>query len=315
MQRLPTLLAVVALTCATTATAAAQGPLAQAANSKHDRAALHRELIAARLINRAMQHVQHRHRSCRPSFNPYPSPRFTDARPSDALLNAIGVLRRPATDADRVDLNWPFAAFARGIYRNWIRTATAADGRQFIVLAAQDRARPRDVPRSCLTLEHAELKRLLVHHGPAVAGVALRMQRRIDREEHPRGGFKPAEAIFLFDRSPDGHLGAGGGGVDLAWFARNGLFYSSGSFDRRTTLSGLVPDGVESIDFTFARTVPRGPHRDPKVYPSAITLTVRVQDNVVSADVDRPVPDAFPTRMVWRRADGSVLRIVRSPLG
>jgi len=312
MKRLPTLLAVVAVLCAAAA-ATAHGSLARAANSKHDRAALRREQVAVRLINEATRRVQHRHRTCRLSFKLAPRPTFTDARPSDALLNAIGVLRRPATDADKVDLSQPFGAFAHNVYRNWIRTATAVDGRQFVVLVAQDRMRPRDVPRSCLAREHAELKRLLVGHGPAVAGVALRIQRRIDREEHPKGGFKPAEAIFLFDRTPDGHLGGGGGGVDLGWFLRNGMFFSSGGLGRRTTLAGLVPDGVASIDFTFARTVPRGPHRNPKVYPSAIALTERVQDNVVSVAVDRPTGDAFRTRMVWRRADGSVLRVVRSP--
>lgn len=312
MQRLPTLLAVLALLCATTATATAQGALAQAASTRHDRAALRREQIAVRLINQATQRVQHRHRPCRPSFKRTST--FTDARPSDALLNAIGVLRRPATDADRIDPNALVAPFARGIYRNWARVATAVDGRQFYVIVAQDRLRPRPIPQSCVALAHAELERLLVHRGPAVRSVALRIERQVDREEHPRGGFKPAEAIYLFDRQPDGRAGSGGGGVDLGYFLRHGLFGSSGSANR-SSVSGLVPDGVASVDFTFARKLSRGPHRDPKVYPSALALTVRVQDNVVSFAVDRPAPDAFPTRMVWRRADGSVLRVVRGLFG
>lgn len=280
-----------------------------AANTAHDRAVLRRDRIAVQLINEATQHVQHAHRVCRPSFRPDLRPTFTDARPSDALLNALGVLRRPATDADHVDLSSFFAPFARGIYEKWIRTATASDGRQFSVIVAQDRQRPRDIPRRCLALEDAELRRLLVHHGPAVAAVTLRLKRRLDRDEHPKGGFKATEAIFLFDRTPDGRIGGGGGGVDLAFFARHGLFGSSGT-GARSTVFGLLPDGVARVDFTFPRSASREPHRDPKVYPTGIALSAQVQDNVVSFDVDRPAEDAFPTRMVWRRADGSVIRVI-----
>jgi len=44
-------------------------------------------------------------------------------------------------------------------------------------------------------------------------------------------------------------------------------------------------------------------------------VAVPVRENVVSFTVARPAEDAFPTRMVWRRADGSVLRVVRGLTG
>lgn len=289
--------------------ALAIGASTAAANTAHDRAVLRRERIAVQLINEATHRVQHAHRACRPSLRVDPRPTFTTAKPSDALLGTLGVLRRPATDADRVDTTSLLFPFARGIYENWIRTATASDRRQFSVIVAQDRLRPRGIPQSCLALEDGVLRRLLVHRGPAVATVALRLKRRLDREEHPKGGFKPAEAIFLFQRTADGRIGSGGGGVDLAYFVRHGLFASSGT-GSRSTVSGLLPDGVARVDFTFARSVSRGPHRDPKVYPMGIALSAEVQDNVVSFDVDRPAEDAFPAQMVWRRADGSVIRII-----
>ncbi len=234
-------------------------------------------------------------------------PTFTDARPSDALLGALGVLRRPATEADHVDTSTLLFPFGRGIYVNWIRAATAVDGHQFFVVAAQDRLRPPELPRRCITLENKELDRLLTDRTTAVRRLAHRMKARLDREEHPRGGFKPTEAIFLFDRTPDGGIGSGGGGVDLRFLRRHGLFGSSGT-SGRSSVSGLVPDGVASVDFTFSRSVSRGRHRDPKVYPTVISLTVQVHDNVVAFDVDRPAYDALPTQMVWHRADGSILR-------
>jgi hypothetical protein len=277
------------------------------ANTQHDRAVLKRERIAVKLINQATHHVRHDHRDCRPSFRLGSRPTLTDARPSDALLDALGVLQRPATDADRLDPSALIFPFARNIYENWIRVATAVDGHQFFVVVAQDRLRFPPLPRHCIALENEELDRLLRGRDAALQRAAHRLKARLDRTEHPKGGFKPNEAIFLFDRTADGGLGGGGGGVELRWFLRHGLFGSSGT-STRSSVSGLLPDGVASVDFTFARSVSRGPHRDPKTYAKAISLTVQVQDNVVAFDVDRPAPDAFPMRMVWRRADGSVLR-------
>jgi hypothetical protein len=307
MPRIPTLpLALIAL-LVSTGTAVAHPSTGHVANTQRDRAVLKRERIAVKLINRATQRVRRDHRSCRPSFRVGSRPTFTDARPSDALLDALGVLRRPATDADRLDLSALFLPFARNIYENWIHVATAVDGHQFFVVVAQERLRVPPLPRRCIALENEELDRLLQDSDAAVQRVAHRIKERVDRTEHPKGGFEPAEAIFLFDRTADGGLGGGGGGVDLRWFLRHGLFASSGT-NGRSTVSGLLPDGVASVDFTFARSVSRGPYRDPKTYPRAISLTAQVQDNVVAFDVDRPGPGAFPTQMVWRRADGSVLR-------
>lgn len=309
MPRLPllTLLALLALGLSSGIAAAAPPSAAHPANSRGDRAALQRERTATRLINEATRHVRHDHRDCRTSLRVGTRPSLTDARPSDALLNALGVLRRPATDADRIDTSSLLFPFARGIYENWIRAATAVGGHQLFVVTAQDRMRAPALPRRCIALENEELDRLLTDRTPAVQRLTHKLKARLDREEHPRGGFKPTEAIFLFDRTSDGRIGGGGGGVDLRFFLRHGLFGSSGT-GGRSTVSGLLPDGVASVDFTFSRSVSRGRHREAKVYPKTISLTSRVQDNVVAFTVERPAYDAFPTQMVWHRADGSVLR-------
>lgn len=311
MKRLPTQLLLAALMLAVAAGFAAARPLAHDANTRADRVALRRENLAVKLINEATQHVRQRHPRCRTSFDPDARPTFTDARPSDALLSTLGVLRRPATDADHVDPRaLLYDPFASNIYTQWIRVATATDGRQFVVFASQDRLRPKLPPRRCLALQNAELGRLLAGREAAVRRYALRLKRSLDRSEFPKGGFKPQEAIYFFTRSPSGGLGGGGGGVDVGYFRRHGMFMSSGTRDR-SDVAGLLPDGVASVEMTFARSVSRGPHRDPKVYPRTIRVTVSVRDNVVSLEIARPAEDAFPTRMVWRRANGSVIRDVR----
>jgi hypothetical protein len=70
-----------------------------------------------------------------------------------------------------------------------------------------------------------------------------------------------------------------------------------------------VPDGVATVEATFPRVVSLGPNRDPRRFPGTIRRTFTVRDNVVLATVPRPGAFAFP-RMVWRAADGSVIRRV-----
>ena len=310
---LPTLLLALLALAVGASVAGADPSGAQLASTRQDRAALRRERVAVRLINDAIKHIEHAHRDCRRTYDSDARPTLTDASPSADLLGALGVLRRPATEADRIDPDSLSFPFARGIFANFVRVATAADGRQFFVIVAQDRVRSSPLPRHCLALQNEELQHLLTNRTPAVGRLATRLKARLDRQENPKGGFRAAEAIFLFDRTADGRLGGGGGGVDLRWFLRHGMFGSSGAGDT-SDVSGLLPDGVASVDLTFAKAVSRGPHRDPQTYPKTIKLTVPVRDNVVSFRVARPAYDAFPTLMVWRRADGSAMRrIGRAP--
>ena len=68
---------------------------------------------------------------------------------------------------------------------------------------------------------------------------------------------------------------------------------------------------VATVTSTFGTTYSRGPDRKPRTYAAPITRTDRVQDNMVSFDVARSAEDAFPDKMVWRDADGKVIRVVR----
>jgi hypothetical protein len=96
---------------------------------------------------------------------------------------------------------------------------------------------------------------------------------------------------------------------------RTGVFASSGAPDdtAHAHLTGLVPDGVAKVTLEYPRVVPRGRWYKPTVYRRAYQVTLTVVDNVLSARVPRPPTDAFPNRMVWRAADGAVVRTVRAP--
>lgn len=232
----------------------------------------------------------------------------THDAPSQAMRDAFSLLRRPPIPedrrfADRVPLS---LLGAKGVYVDWIRMARAADGSEHYLVIAQDRGLPAPLARSCLRLRHRLLLERLDGASPKLRTMTLRMEARLNREEQPAGGFPRSEAIYGFGD------GGGGGGVDLASFLKNGLFGTSqrGQEDR-STVTGFVPDGVRTIEATFSQRVSYGPHRPAQVYGEEIRLTLPVQDNVVSFQVARPAEDAFPTKMVWRAADGSVVRVVR----
>jgi hypothetical protein len=291
-------------------TLAAAAPAA--AVSLDDAAAARREQRAIDLINSATREMR-RDPACRQRIDFTTT--FTDAVPSAAMRASLSLLRRPAIPEDLITQDsGPGLEFlgAHGVYRNWIRMGRAADGSEHYLIVAQDRRFAQPVSRACLRTRHAALVRMTAGEDRRVRTIALRTEARINREEQSAGGFPRHEVIYLFGRAPDGSVGGGGGGVELAWFLRHGLFgtASRGSGDT-AEVTGLIPDGVATIEATFAQRASRGPHRAPDLYPSELTLTLPVQDNLVAFTVPREARDAFPSKMVWRAADGSIVRTVR----
>ncbi|HST42783.1 MAG TPA: hypothetical protein VLK58_24890 [Conexibacter sp.] len=282
-------------------------PAAAVAISREDAAAQRLESRSIALINAATRAMRSADPSCVQRFDPERETTVTHAAPSQAMRDTFALLRRPAIPADR-----EFAAsgglrfsFAEGVYVDWIRMARAADGSEHYLVIATSRNQPEPLTRACLRTRHRLLVELLDGAGPRLRRLTLSEEARLNRQEHPAGGFPDSEAIFAFGD------GVGGGGVDLARFRRHGLFGSSqrGS-DDRSTVTGFLPDGVATIEAIYPARVSRGPHRPATVYGEEIRLTLPVQDNVVSFQVDRPAEDAMPPQMVWRAADGAVVRRV-----
>ncbi|ADB52663.1 hypothetical protein [Conexibacter woesei] len=296
--------------------AAARGGGATVATASSDAAAERQERRSTDLINAATRAMQ-RDPACRQELSRETT--FTHAAPSAELLGTFELLRRPAIPQDRIaeDALGLRMLGARGVYLDWIRMARAANGREHYLVVAQDRGLRDPLSRACLRERHRQLMLLLDGAPPRLRRMTLRDEARLNREEHPAGGFPKQEAIYHFERGPDGQLAGGGGGVDLDWFRRHGLFGTAQDSVTApqdvSAVTGFVPDGVRTIEATFAQRADRGRHRPAEVYPSELTLTVPVQDNIVSFNVARQAEDAFPTKMVWRATDGSVVRIVREP--
>jgi hypothetical protein len=64
-----------------------------------------------------------------------------------------------------------------------------------------------------------------------------------------------------------------------------------------------VPDPVATVTSYFSRV---GHER-------GIKRTDKVQDNMVSFTVPRDERHASPVKMVWRAADGSIVRVIHHP--
>jgi hypothetical protein len=252
---------------------------------------------------------------------------LSSGAPSPAMLGLLGVLRRPATTADAFPpptsrpprppgrlsprqayrLAHPLSAAARlarfgvNVYVRYVRRARVAFGAAYYVIptGAPDFEAPP--PARCT----AELRRDLPRMPAAIRGAALRIvsstlayQRRADR---------PHESVCLTAVTLAGPLaGSGGGGCGVAPAeirTGGGLFgTTSGGTDGATILSGLVPDGVATVELDF-RTRTGG----------RVSTTTRPVGNVVVARIPRGGTARAESRMGWRGANGAVLRAISQP--
>jgi len=311
---------------ATATTVAATGGLALAAGGeppaspyayqpKNAAAARHLELErqALDLINRATKYVQSRRASCGYKIPHGPATPTHDV-PAPETLAAIAALRRPATPADALPENSFSAPFGE-VYVDYTRSLTDAAGRGFYLVVARS-VQPRYRPsKSCLDAEHARLVTIARAAPHQVRSLALEEFGKIrhGQEGNAQLPDTPVDGIYLFTRGEHG-VAAGGGGGSVKDFLMHGTFLSVGGGPgsaRRSTLSGLVPDGVASVTLEYPRRVSRGPYFQATVYPLAYTRTVKVVDNVLSVHVPREAGDAFPPRMVWRDAQGDVIRVIK----
>jgi hypothetical protein len=276
---------------------------------------LRRELRITRLLNRAIRGVYRVQPDCRlPS--PYEQPStFTDAPLSEALLAAFAVLRRPQTADEAIADDEMPRIPAQNFYRDSYRIPASASGRRYLIAAAQNIGLFQPRPAICAAALRSRFERLLNGRRKAFKRAARRSLDQIVRDEWSSNpdAARPRDVLFMFDLTESGQIGGGGGGAPLDWVLKHGLLGSSQRLSRRSTVSGLIPDGVATVELTFPRSVSRGPYRPPRRYRRTLRITAPVDDNVISVRVNRSAPDAFPHRMVWKDSTGTTVRIVRFP--
>jgi hypothetical protein len=174
----------------------------------------------------------------------------TDASPSTALLSLLGVLRRPATNGDRISLRGLIYTPITAVYSRYVRVVDT-DGMRVALVLAQVCGRVRGSPYPA--------------RPPA---------------SPPRSGVRPYDAIFLialdaprpramFEAATAAQVEAGGA-IRQAW--------PEGG---RSLVAVVVPDGVARVELSFGTHQPRlsMPVRDnlalatPSPGPSAVAVT------------------------------------------
>lgn len=218
-------------------------------------------------------------RTCRPQQSP--GGQIVETPPPAALLSRLEVLRRPQSEADRSvleRLRWPFLRTISGPYVR-VLGRTADDTEVVLVPGTQNFALR---PRRCLRelsprdrrFEERQRRRARRHWREvrlSLAGYAA----------HERGGWAA-------------------GSIDARALVNNRTTSTVGQQWGGAIVSGLAPDGVATIELTFANDEIR---------------VIDVASNFWSAVVNLAAPRAFPVRTVWRAADGSVVKTFRDEPG
>jgi hypothetical protein len=252
---------------------------------------------AAAIFNKALNETLQR-----PVCNVTPqTTTLTHDAPSQDLLSTLAILRRPATTADVVPSQALTLGFVKDIFVDYVRVAHAVDGRSYDIVPTVDTSGAPVESDACVQAVHEDLLHRLKGKGHRVRRIALGLFKGFVDFNRQIASQPPTEAVIVFQHVARG-LGSGGLAGSAQDIRRGGGF---GAFETRggSVVNCLVPDPVASVTSYF----PRFGHRP------AANRTDPVQDNMVSFTIRRDVRHSFRVKMVWRAADGSIVRVVRHP--
>jgi hypothetical protein len=229
--------------------------------------------------------------ACRVS-HPRTTPRIRGL-PSQELLSTLGVLRRPATAADRLPAGstsgmGPGVAVYAGATR---RVSTGHGTSYYLVPIRQDPAGGFPSSR-CLALQKTAVTKALPTFPQALRSPIRELVASLIAYYASLVGKPPADEICEVIRYRNGGGMSCGNTVGQI---QHGVFPE----DDDGTFSGLVPDGVASVTLSF----PAAPGR------RARSVSATVHDNVYAAatGLAMPLRRGSPT-IIWHASDGRVLR-------
>jgi len=257
-------------------------------------------------LNRAWASVLRRDRGCAPQPRPRERPTSSEGSPSPALLSILGVLRRPAQPTDTLPVRVTYHPYrrdpqgslppAKDIYIRYIRRARWRFGAgYYLVPAGNINPGHRLLTRCYLELRDAINRKLETVpqrlRGSTVAlGARYLAWMGYDASPHP--------GVSLLALNSTGN-GDGGGGATLDDIESGRMIASGGPTGVRVVY-GIVPDGVATVTLYYHGRYPGHP------------ITVRNIGNVfIASDPRQRLPNnGFPYKVVWRSADGSVVKTI-----
>jgi hypothetical protein len=253
---------------------------------------LHRELI---LIGNATRKVLSSP-ACRVT-QPLTAPQIHQA-PGAALLSTLGVLRRPATAADRLAPRFTSMAGAGvSVYAGAARrVGTAGRTTYYLVPVRRDPAAAFPSAR-CFVLQQAALEKALPHAAPALRGPTRELDQAFLAHDRSLAAMPPADGVCVVTVQGGG---SGSACLDTVPEIRHGVIPG----DDNGTFAGIAPDGVTSVTLSFPAMAG---HRGR-------SFTAPVHDNLYAAHAGSSEPLRAGSPVVtWRARGGHVLRTYSEP--
>ena len=219
---------------------------------------------------------------------------YIHGSPGSDLLSILGVLRRAATPADRLDSE--VVAGTPDIYRAYVRRASSAGGISYYIVPARfDRAASIPSER-CFELQVAALKGELPKLPVPLRQPTRKLQRAFIAYDRSIVAHAPRDTICFVS------IGRNESGTGCG-ITPEAIKEGQAGQDNQGTYSGVVPDGVATVTLSFPTAGGQTAH----------AATVSVIGNVYAAHVStRSISVPTPT-IIWRSAQGRVLKRISPP--
>jgi hypothetical protein len=218
--------------------------------------------------------------------------------PGNALLSALGVLRRPATVADRIDPK-TFGLGGEGmtIYLDGTRRARTV-GRTTYYIVPIHITPAGDYPSAaCAALQAQALKQALPTMPAKLRTPTVALQAALIDYDRRLSNTTPEDGVCVLAEA--GHGSSSECGEPLSAIRRPMVPSDDGG-----SYSGVVPDGVASVTLSFPATASR----------AASTVTGAVRSNLFAVrGPGIPFKATAPPTVTWREADGTVLKRLTPP--
>lgn len=271
-------------------------------------------LLPAHPSRRQAQEVNYLHRAettafrhdsaCEPQQDQHPT--ISQGSPSPGLLAILGVLRRPAQPTDKLPVRVTYHPYkvasegslppAKDIYIRYIRRARWRFGAGYYIVPAGDVNPTSPIPTRCYAQQRAALERELPQIPKQLRAPTLALEPRF--LDQLRYSATPHPGVCLLA------LNSGGGGDvdcgDTASSIEQGHSTGSGGPTGVGVFYGIVPDGVASVTFYY-----------PGHYPGHPVTALAISNVFILRNPGQRLPNyGFPQRIVWRSAQGTVIKTI-----
>jgi hypothetical protein len=251
--------------------------------------------------------VERRDRVCAPVQPPNPAgATISQGAPSAALLSVLGVLRRPATRADRLPA--PLYGTGRPLlfgepnkaYVRYIRRARVVNGVAYYLIPGVigTPAPTEQVLNRCYAEEMQALRSRLAPATKSSRAATLAYGARVFADNRAAVARQRSfDGVVELDWSLRGRGGGGGGGAaNAAAIEQQGMIGGGPG----SALYGVVPSGVATVTLEWPATAGAKPR----------TVTANVINNMFVVNAPSQDPATFQPKMIWRAANGRVIKTV-----